>query len=272
MAQVDPTIKISVPPPVSTVQKCGVNTFLVSNECGVGVFKNVYFKCYDGYEANRGGDTSCKSSEAWQQYAREACAGHCRYGADTGTSASAGGTGTNAGMLETSVITPSVSVCSIDDSLMKNYDSLLAEIKAAEAGGDTVKVNEITQKIVDLRQQITRGEQACLGNASAVFQEPVPTVTINRCGEADQWKDKVAYYQKIDSLSDEALKQEYGFTREEIRNTLTELQTGLLKITVQCTNQNALTAAPAPDQANVQGILDSVKPVAAQSADEINAY
>ena len=40
-------------------------------------FRNAYWQCYDGQESNEGGDTSCKTSETWQQYAKEACQNHC---------------------------------------------------------------------------------------------------------------------------------------------------------------------------------------------------
>ena len=61
--------------------KCGVNTFIVNNECGIGAFKNVHVQCYDGYETALGSDeTSCKSSETWQQYAKEVCANRCSTG------------------------------------------------------------------------------------------------------------------------------------------------------------------------------------------------
>ena len=74
-----PTTAVSglAPTVVSTVKKCGVNTFRVSNECGIGAFKNVYFQCYDGYEEKQGGESSCKSSEIWAKYAREACVNRC---------------------------------------------------------------------------------------------------------------------------------------------------------------------------------------------------
>lgn len=61
------------PPPV---QKCGVNTFSVQNQCGAS-FRNVYFQCYDGYSQTLGDSTSCKSSEVWQEHARNACADRC---------------------------------------------------------------------------------------------------------------------------------------------------------------------------------------------------
>ncbi len=58
-------------------KKCGVNTFSVENECGVGAYKNMYFECYDGYAEKQGEESSCKSSETWQEYAKEICAKRC---------------------------------------------------------------------------------------------------------------------------------------------------------------------------------------------------
>jgi len=63
---------------VSPAIKCGANTFMVNNECGVGAFKSAYVQCHDGYEITLGEDgASCKSSEAWQQYAKETCVNRC---------------------------------------------------------------------------------------------------------------------------------------------------------------------------------------------------
>lgn len=40
-------------------------------------FKSVYWQCYDGTEQKQGGETSCKSSEIWQKYAKEFCENKC---------------------------------------------------------------------------------------------------------------------------------------------------------------------------------------------------
>ncbi|MBM3303896.1 MAG: hypothetical protein FJY76_02275 [Candidatus Aenigmarchaeota archaeon] len=40
-------------------------------------FRNAYWQCQDGKEANEGGETSCKPSETWQRYAEEFCKGRC---------------------------------------------------------------------------------------------------------------------------------------------------------------------------------------------------
>jgi hypothetical protein len=40
-------------------------------------YRNAYWQCYDGFEEKSGGSTSCKPSEIWAGYAKEACEGHC---------------------------------------------------------------------------------------------------------------------------------------------------------------------------------------------------
>lgn len=58
-------------------EKCGVNTFSLSNQCGIGVFKSIYFQCYDNYEQKEGGEGSCKSSDVWKKYAESICLKRC---------------------------------------------------------------------------------------------------------------------------------------------------------------------------------------------------
>jgi len=40
-------------------------------------FKYAYWECYNGEEQNQGGETSCKSSVTWQDYAEQFCKGKC---------------------------------------------------------------------------------------------------------------------------------------------------------------------------------------------------
>ncbi len=266
-----PMIKIEKPQPVSTSEKCGVNTFSVSNDCGMGAFKNVYFQCHDGYEENQGGETSCKTSETWQEYARNACAGRCRSGAVSSSAkpvTKAEPTVAPAPVL----MTPPVVICSIGDSLMKDYNNLIVELKTAEASGEKQKMDEITQKIVALKKEITRSEQECRGNTSVVSQTTAPTITINRCAETARWEGKLGYYKKIGELGDSDLKQKYGFSREEVKKISEELEEGLKKIKLQCENQNTLIEKPEEKPTAIQVVTEQVKPVAVQSAQEINDY
>lgn len=80
-----PSLADVVSPPTTAVAprliKCGVNTFVVNNDCGLGAFKSAYVQCHDRYEITLGDDgASCKSSEAWQGYAKEVCVNRCSTG------------------------------------------------------------------------------------------------------------------------------------------------------------------------------------------------
>lgn len=63
--------------PITTDNKCGVNTFSVSNGCGFGLYSNANVQCYDGYRETLGGLTSCKPTETWRGYANDVCAKRC---------------------------------------------------------------------------------------------------------------------------------------------------------------------------------------------------
>lgn len=274
MTNAMPIIRVEVPEAISAYQKCGVNTFSITNECGVDAYKNMYVQCYDGYEENQGGDSSCKSPDTWREYAFVTCKNHCKSGTTASGSGSGGSTnaasGTGTATIEkTTTVTPSVSVCSVGDSLMRQYDELIAELQAVET---TENQQAIDQKITDLKQQVMNNEQICSGVSSIAPQSSATTVVINRCGEVSQWQEKLTYYQKISALSDNELMRDYNYSRSNVDNILSELQTGLEKVKVQCANQNTLTPEPAEDSAAIQSVLEPVKPVAVQSAEEINDY
>src|SRR3989344_4042733 len=40
-------------------------------------FRYAYWQCYDRTEEKQGSESSCKSSETWQSYAKKFCDGHC---------------------------------------------------------------------------------------------------------------------------------------------------------------------------------------------------
>lgn len=182
--------------PISTSNstvKCGVNTFSVSNECGVDAFKNSYVQCYDGYTENQGGESSCKSSSMWQEYAKNICESRCK-------------TNTTTTSQPPTVIS---------------------------SGGSTL-------------------------------------VTVNRCDEVKQWENKITYYQKLKELSDTDLKNKTNLSKNEIEITLNNLEEGIRKVKEQC---NLQTATGSTSSASSQTIIaDPTKPVAVQSAQEIDAY
>ena len=55
---------------------CG-NKETTETEVATNAFRNAYWQCYDGKEANQGGESSCKSYDLWKKYALDFCEGHC---------------------------------------------------------------------------------------------------------------------------------------------------------------------------------------------------
>lgn len=276
---VPPSANVATPPAsVSPIPiKCGVNTFVVNNECGVGAFKNAYVQCYDGYETTLGDATSCKSSETWQQYAKDVCANRCSTGKEQ-----------NAMPKPLPVPTPAlkpISVCYMSDNLMQEYDRLILEMQRSRYTKEGLE--EVTKKIIALKQEIEKQQKEC-ANASqpkpTTTSRPVPlappiainidkpvAVSIDRCSEVTQWENKISYYKKLSGLSDADLKKE-GFSREEIEKILQDLSLGLKKVKTQCSNQSGTITAPRAATASSLSSAESVKPVVVESGQEISAY
>ncbi len=298
---VSPTIRV-MPAETKSVStsnattKCGVNTFSVSNECGAGAFKNSYVQCYDGYVENQGGESSCKSSSLWQEYAKNICTNHCAT-TNTTTEPYIPSTNSSAGqnipvnsvkiispeISATTATTKVISVCYIGDDLMKQYDTLISELNASQANGEKDKSDVITQKIIELKKQITASKEKC-NNVTTQSQPSItiqqsPTVSsatvsapveINRCNEVKRWQDKIAYYQNLNGLNDADLKNKTGLSKDEIKNALSNLEEGIQKVKEQCNLQSTTSSA---SSASSQAIIaEPVKPVAIQSAQEINTY
>ncbi|MDP3052461.1 MAG: hypothetical protein Q8N22_00700 [bacterium] len=298
--QVMPAETKSVSTSNTATTKCGVNSFSVSNECGVGAFKNSYVQCYDGYTENQGGDSSCKPSSLWQEYAKSVCVNHCAItNTTTNTKSSAPSAGSSAGsssgqnvpITSTKTVSPGIpvtaatpqviSVCYIGNDLMKQYDILLSDLQTTQANGDTEKSDAITQRILELKKQITASKERC-NTATTQLQSPTvvqstltispataTAVEVNRCGEVKQWQEKIIYYQELNALSDTELKNKTGLSRDGIKNNLTNLEDGLQKVKAQCSLQ---TVAGVSSVSNRAIIAEPVKPVAIQSAQEIDTY
>ena len=284
----------AAPTPISptyttTTRKCGVNTFTVNNECGFGAFKNAYIQCYDGYEEKLGGESSCKSFEAWQNYGKELCANRC--------SAITELTPKSAPEKSLPVPTPTptpqplptpkakliplakpIAVCVISDNLMKEYNGLILALQKTEQAGDKEATEAITQKIIALKQRITESQKECEKQPSSVSAPSavsgaapaLTAVNVNRCAEITQWENKIVYYKKLSALSDENLKKETGFSRPEIERILAELSAGIEKVKAQCENQKTMGAKPT--ESLRQNVVEPVKPVAVGSGQEIDTY
>jgi hypothetical protein len=254
----------------TTAGKCGVNTFSVNNECGANVFKTMYVQCYDGFEEKQGGDSSCKSSEQWQEYAKQACSNHCSGAAVKQIYAEPSKTAP-AGYEKPAVTSAgTISVCQINNDLTAQYDALISELQIAQKTGDANREKTTTDKILELKQRLSGSKTTCSvstptspTNASAL--EPVK---INRCAEVENWGQKISYYEKLKNLSDSDLQKEAAKSRQEINDIVAELIAGLEKVKTQCKTQTSGGGS----SATAAKIGEPVKPVAIQSAQEISDY
>jgi len=164
--------------------KCGVSATKFCNECGAGVYKNVFVKCSDGSEVTLGVVSSCKPVDLWNQYAKEACTNHCSSGGWGGWSDLTPGPiacvegGGGGGNISTSIpptikspeIPKATPVCYISDNLMQQYSQLILELQKSES--DKVRGEEITKQIIKLKQQIATQQNECVHNSP----QPTPTV------------------------------------------------------------------------------------------------
>ena len=104
-------------------------------------------------------------------------------------------------------------------------------------------------------------------------------VAIDRCREVTQWENKITYYEKLSNLSNADLKEQTGFSREEIERILSDLPNGLEKVRVQCESQRDLVEKRALGTFSTEilsmdltSIAEPVKPVVVESGKEINDY
>jgi hypothetical protein len=112
-----------------------------------------------------------------------------------------------------------------------------------------------------------------VSTASPTVTENKPVVvSINHCNEVAQWETKIAYYKKLNNLSDDELKKN-GFSREEISKILQELSLGIEKVRGQCDGrENTLTMPRITAITGSASIEETVKPVVVGSGQEISDY
>jgi uncharacterized protein YdcH (DUF465 family) len=180
-----------------------------------------------------------------------------------------------------SLETKPVSICYIPDSLMKEYDDMIYELREAEARGDSELAGNIRQRLSELKEKIAKAQEECETASSgetytqiAATKEAPMVVAVDRCAEASAWETKMLHYEKLQGLSDSELHEQAGLTREELGKILTDLRAGLYKLREQCEIQrteatgSASAAMPAPQTA----VAEPVKPVAPDSGQEIDRY
>ncbi len=263
--------------------KCGVNTFSIGNECGVGVYKNMYFECYDGYTEKMGGDSSCKSSETWQEYARAICVKRCSTNTQTvppvtpvpsttGVKPSGGATDIPVSKPTITIAPTAVSICVSNGSLMSEYNNLLEDLKNADLQTDTQKVEIIKNKITSLKNEI---RQNCTVTAINTVSPQTTAVTkpINQCATLNQWQEKILYYEKMTGLSEEDLKKTNSFSIEEAKKILTDLREKYGELKGRCNSVTGTSQAVLPTVVG-QGSVSSepINPISATSGKEIDTY
>ncbi|MDP2655406.1 MAG: DUF6483 family protein [bacterium] len=168
--------------------KCGVNSFSVSNECGLGVYKNVSVQCYDGYETNLGAsESSCKTADTWNQGAKAACTNHCSNG---------GGSDAVSTEVPTPVIYPGetteggnaylpinpstvpmverewVSVCTTFPMLAQNYNEIILELKIQESDKQNTEI--LTRDLENLKKYTEDAKKICSTDPKMAWQVGAP--------------------------------------------------------------------------------------------------
>jgi len=150
------TDSVSIPTTAATTPntKCGLNTYTVQNECGAGVYKNVYAQCYDGFEFTLGETSSCKPADLWNQYAKERCENHC--------SKEGGNRYTPLGPSSVPIVAQEwVSVCTTIDRLNQNYNETVLELQKQEALSSKGKIESLTQSLETQNKYIVAVKKAC---------------------------------------------------------------------------------------------------------------
>ncbi len=161
---------------------------------------------------------------------------------------------------------------------MDEYNNLLVDLKNAEVKADKQKEDAITNKITSLKKTI--GQNCAVIPVTAVIPQPHnhDATPLNQCAELDQWQNKIDYYNKLAGQSDEVIKKENNFSREEINKILSDLNKSYGEIKDKCGVKagagggagRAVTAPTATSQSSVA--VEPVNPVAPISGEEINTY
>lgn len=169
--------------------KCGVFSSVVSNECGAGVYKNIYAQCYDGFEVTLGETTSCKPADLWNQYAKEACASHCSKGGGSGAVSTEAPTPiyyykeTTEGGNRYTPLGPSsvptveqewVSVCTTIDRLTQNYNETVLELQKQEALSSKGKIEDLTRSLENQKKYMEDAKKICATDPQMAWQVGAP--------------------------------------------------------------------------------------------------
>ena len=153
-------------------------------------------------------------------------------------------------------------VCVINDELMKEYDRLIGMLREAEDCDDKEAVDGLIEKILEIKEEITKDMERCeeqkqeqrlelvVPSEIKVTAVTVRPVYIDKCAELEEWKAKKEFYETLYALSEEELKNK-GYTggKAEIEKILKELEEGIEKIKIECeAGGGDGAAAPVPSE------------------------
>lgn len=175
------------------IVKCGVNTFQVFDQCGNNgnSFRGAYWQCYDGYEEKQT-DNACKTSEAWQEYGKKICAGRCvtfqqpkpiPVNIDGAAITSAP---TPPKPRVTNGNTATDLSCFSVEKLMREYDQLMIQLQKTETAGDKKSAQEITEKIIILKKEISKNRANCDNRQNLTGQNQIFPSVAGTSGTATQ--------------------------------------------------------------------------------------
>jgi len=248
--------KVETAKPTAVVKKCGVNSYGVTNDCGFNAFKNMYFECYDGYGMKMGDDTSCKSGETWQEYAKQACANHCNNGKLTKPD--------QAIAKEATAATPAVvaTPACYNNDLIQAYTATLNNLQKAQSDGNAQQVTELSKKITSIKQEISKNGDKC---AQPVINVPMPvqdnvTNAKDQCSKLEKWKGYIELYDKSIKESDEQFKILTGFSKAEATVLITDIKNRYQDIKAKCEDSRTVKT------------VATASPILPSSGEEINTY
>ncbi len=167
---------------------------------------------------------------------------------------------------------PSVKmVYAVDDSLMRELDSLMLRLKEAEMSGDSSLAEKMRSRIREVRDRIDSSSGASgesgSGSGGEAYTPAKEAMQVDKCAELKNWEVKRDFYLGLKELTDEELRAKGYSGREEIEATIEKLEDGMERIRRECTGSSTPESGGFGEtQATVE------RPVVATNAGEIGNY
>ncbi|MBN2042288.1 MAG: hypothetical protein JW754_00615 [Candidatus Aenigmarchaeota archaeon] len=177
--------------------------------------------------------------------------------------------------VQTQTMTTSIRrLCAVDDTLMKELDSLMLRLNEAEKLGDSSETEQVMARIREVKQKIEAvtncGESGTSGGSGSVAEAVATQVTqvlqLDKCAELKDWEAKRAFYMELKGLSDDDLRAKGYSSREEVEETIMKLDEGIARIRVQCRDSTSAGEGGSSAPVTVE------RPIVATSTGDISSY